>query len=114
MKPVAILLSVAMLAAAGWVYLGRQGPESQQKKQAKQRKAPVEVERVGFRTRTRRGLEGLGSAAGRAVVGAGSEAMYSVSRLLMRIRRHGRAEPDTATVDVLGARYQQGQGEGAS
>ena len=77
-------------------------------------KAPVEVERVGFRTRTRRGLESLGSAAGRAVVGAGSEAMYSVSRLLMRIRRHGRAEPDTATVDVLGARYQQGQGEGAS
>ena len=60
------------------------------------------------------GLESLGSAAGRAVVGAGSEAMYSVSRLLMRIRRHGRAEPDTATVDVLGARYQQGQGEGAS
>ena len=77
-------------------------------------KAPVEVERVGFRSRTRRGLESLGSAAGRAVVGAGSEAMYSVSRLLMRIRRHGRAEPDTATVDVLGARYQQGQGEGAS
>ena len=60
-------------------------------------KPPAEIERVGFRMRTRLSA----GAAGRAVVGAGSEARYSVSRLLMRARRRGRAELDTATIAVL-------------
>ena len=42
MKPVAILLSVAMLAAAGWAYRSHLQPESQQRAN-EQRKAPVEV-----------------------------------------------------------------------
>jgi len=71
------------------------------------------VENIGFRTRTRLSAQRLCSktraavvggpcgAAGRVVVGAGSEARYSVSRLLMRMRRRGRAELDTATIAVL-------------
>lgn len=45
MKPIAILLSAAMLVAAGWVYSSSQQPESKSKS-AKQRKAPVEVSPV--------------------------------------------------------------------
>ena len=53
-------------------------------------KPPVQDERVGFRMRTR--------AAGGAVADGCYEARCSVSRLLMRVRRRGRAELDTAVV----------------
>ena len=74
---------------------------------------PVEIVHVGFRMRTRLSAQRLGSrtraavsgspvgAAGRAVVSAGSEARYSVSCLLRRIRRRGRAELDSAAMAVL-------------